>query len=1396
PGSTMAEGVENILAATEDFDIDLDELGIDIPPIGNAPTLESILNEPDAESAFDDEDDVDIFNNDAGDSSSMSSQEGILSDSKIKLNRKKDESYAIHGSILRHVILKGISSQLMSAADRVNAGMPTAIAVNSMISVGTSHGLVLVFDPKQVLKWCLGSTAVGAQYGAVSALSFNRDCTRLLCGFAKGQITMWDLTNGKLIRTITDAHPPGTAVLHVKFTDDLTIAICCDSGGSVFELEMKRLIGVRKCESKCLFSGSRGEVCIVEPLHMNYTVKDHPMKDVMILAMASFSKVLLVRLRPQLKVMFAHPLKGDPATLPLLAWQFVIIQVSQKDRVIDPVLAFGRDQTIHFYQVVCNSPEDIKMCPLQKMELSYKLMSISWMNSRTLVTIDSLEKVHVIDVRTEEEIEVIDISGIELVYGTSYFKSLATGGNVSKALAYAGERACYNSIVSYTSQLILLGTKSVHVMTMRKWDERINVLVKQNNYKDALALAQSFYSNKARAVVGLAGNIQRRKVVVAEKMLQLLHDFVDRSMTTDCPQRGSIQELESHYLDVVPVCVDYCLNLDRMDILFGEIYEKFSADMIAHGFFLECLEPYILSDRLVFITPVVMKDFVNHYEQKGMLQDVEACIVHLDIASLDIHQVVILCWSHGLYDAILYVYNKGMNDYTTPLEELLRLLRAAVITGKQLTDEQIKLGNKLLVYISCCLAGRAYPLGDIPEHLVSVVKEDVTKSITCLHTKNPDSDEPVYPHLKSLLQFDTREFLNVLALAFEEEEFNTEDGVNQRQRIVDILLQIMVESVGFTPSQIGMLFTFLARLMARHENKIMVNRLLFEQVLEFLSKPGEGSRHEEREQALLELLHAGGFQQFDEKRLLTLAENAKFFRVCELLYQKQRRFDKILSCYWNDPARQDAAFNYIEVVMLSAEYTAAEKQSVEIEACSHIQELVGIDAGKTAQLVLVGFNNPLSDTIGKLEPNPELLYKFLHGVFEYKESNGSAIYSEKQITLEANIHERFIDLMCQHEPNSVYTYLKGAEGYRLEETLNICRRRQVTDATAYLLEKAGDIHGAFNIILENLQHKLDGLTGLLIEQAKNNTTNDDIPISMSSVQSSLTVLIQLCQRNTGKMNEQDRESLWFPLLETMMAPYRKVKDLVDKDCLQEFKEMTRHVLNSMSGYISLPAILQKIMQDPTYSTGKFEEIKDLILGMLETYNYEKTLLNTCNSLLNHDLHAQLTSLTRVATRGYIARSNSCSLCNKTFSASTDNDTAIVFKCSHAYHIPCLQSTGSSHMVDGEEQWVCYLCNSSKRGVAPSSRIQRLSSKDGTQQAPSIKPDKTKKEVYINPQQIQAIDNLKKSQKTRSRLVVLHELSKMDTAASKSSKQSRSGSSILSNENFQLRLAAPPGFDRD
>lgn len=57
-----------------------------------------------------------------------------------------------------------------------------------------------------------------------------------------------------------------------------------------------------------------------------------------------------------------------------------------------------------------------------------------WLNPRTMVLMDSGEKVHVVDRPSQEELETLDLAEVQLVYNSSHFKSLATGGNVSQAL--------------------------------------------------------------------------------------------------------------------------------------------------------------------------------------------------------------------------------------------------------------------------------------------------------------------------------------------------------------------------------------------------------------------------------------------------------------------------------------------------------------------------------------------------------------------------------------------------------------------------------------------------------------------------------------------------------------------------------------------------------------------------------------------------------------------------------------------------------------------------------------------------------------------------------------------------------------------------------------------------
>jgi vacuolar protein sorting-associated protein 8 len=38
-------------------------------------------------------------------------------------------------------------------------------------------------------------------------------------------------------------------------------------------------------------------------------------------------------------------------------------------------------------------------------------------------------------------------------------------------------------------------------------------------------------------------------------------------------------------------------------------------------------------------------------------------------------QVVRLCREHGLYGALIYLFNQGLNDFRTPLEELLSVIQ-------------------------------------------------------------------------------------------------------------------------------------------------------------------------------------------------------------------------------------------------------------------------------------------------------------------------------------------------------------------------------------------------------------------------------------------------------------------------------------------------------------------------------------------------------------------------------------------------------------------------------------------------------------------------------------------------------------------------------------------------
>ncbi|XP_034145557.1 vacuolar protein sorting-associated protein 8 homolog isoform X3 [Esox lucius] len=1391
----------------------IDDKEFDIPQVDTPPTLESILNEPEEEEEPFILEDTSLMNTESIDAHSCETSSLASSDSgdrtHLKRKRKTLELHtAIHGSVLRHSILKGISAQIVSAADKVDAGLPTAVTVSGVIVVGTSHGLALVFgkDLNQALRLCLGSTATGAEYGAVSALSINHDCTRLLCGFAKGQITMWDLANGKLLRTITDANPPGSAILHVKFTDDPTLAVCNDSGGSVFELAFRRVMGMRTCDSRCLFSGSKGEVCNVEPLHTPPDLKDHPITQYSLLAMASLTKILVIGLKPSLKVWMTFPYgKADPSSIPQLAWQFVPVQ-----KAVNPVLAFCRGVTVHFLLVKKDDSGTIHVIKQRQLQLDCDIISLSWIDSRTLVAVDSGEKLRVVDRPSQEELETIDM-----------------------AEALVGEKACYQSVCSYAGQIVILGTKSAHVMTLRSWRERVDFLLKQERFVEALSLAWSFHEGTAKAVLGLFGDPAKRKGVVADKMVEILFQYVEHSLKK-CPEHGKIQVMEQHFLDVVPVVVDYCLLLQRTDLLFSQLYGRLGENCVARGVFLESLEPYIVSERLGCLNAAVMKDLLAHLQDNNMMDSIGNCLVHMDITSLDIQQVVQMCWTNQLYDAMIYVFNRGINDYINPMEKLFQVITPPLRQGRALTDEQVVMGNKLLVYISCCLAGRAYPLGDIPEDLVSQVKNQVFEFLIGVHSADAGPDEDMYPYIRTLLHFDTREFLNVLALVSQDwateqgtttptlrtttratptlgevssslqkhrdnvltfEDFkNDKQALEYQQRIVDILLKVMVENSDFTPSQVGCLFTFLARQLAKPDNTLFVNRKLFDQVLEFLCCPDDDSRHTERQQVLLELLQAGGVVQFDEGRLLRLAEKAEFYQICEFLYEQKHQYDKIIDCYLRDPLRKGEVFNYIHNLLSIPGYSSEEKQCVWNKALQHIQELVTLDPAKSADLVVVHFPEEVGPIITQLQDD-HLVFQFLRCLLDLREGP----HPQALLKLSPDLNELHISLMCRFAPRQLTDFLKSSQEYRLEEAIQITKQNQLHEATAYLLEKKGDAHGAFQVLLKTLKVKLCALTEGGGAQQRSGEECEGGAV-LRRVEEGLRDIIALCHRSSQSLNPQQREVLWFPLLEAMMSPQKLLKGPDARPTSEALKELTMNVLNRMSSFIPLPAIIQRILQDPVYGKGKLAEIQGLILGMLETFNYEQTLLETTTSLLNHDLHWSLSHLRAVVSKGLHPRQDQCNICLQQYKRRHDSpEQIIVFSCGHLYHCHCLQRKGRSQMDPRLFQaWSCYKCTSSQggrggdRGALETGRGRNTSLAQTSRTAVGdVK--KVFVETTLDPQQSQSWDQLRSLYRGPSRLAILSEISHChgnEKSGLLNPAQPGTGS-IFHSENFQLKLSPPP-----
>ncbi|XP_070163197.1 vacuolar protein sorting-associated protein 8 homolog isoform X5 [Polyergus mexicanus] len=1016
-------------------------------------------------------------------------------------------------------------------------------------------------------------------------------------------------------------------------------------------------MGVRGCDSRCLFSGSKGEVCTLEPLLLNH-LPSHPLKNYTLVAMATLSKVIVVCIRPRMRVVLSHSLTGAPIAPPQLSWQLVVIQTADGSRVIDPVLALARDNVVHFYQVYTEIGSRVKLSPLRRMTLPYMITNLRWLNPRSLIVLDNQEKLHLLDVRAQDNLETLDMSRVGISYASSHFKGLSTGGNVSKAMALAGERACYNTVIVFGTQLLLLGTKSLHVICIRTWTERLQHLVMQKRFSEALALGLSFYQDKGKAVIGLRGSKQRRRQIARDKVCEVLIQYMDE--LNQCMMNENVD-----YDMIVLTCVDYCIQLENLDLLFGKLWDIVFESEGLKTSYLHALENPLLDGSLQSkLPPLIVQQLMTLYDQENKVDSLEAIIVLLNVDCLDIHQVTTICRRRGLWEALIYLQTTALGDFTAPIHQLVPVLQNLLHDPiAALSRDCIKLGNAILVYTSCCLAGRGFPKNELPEGVPQKAKADILRALLSQHSSLANDMERQYPYLRTLLQFDAKGFLDVIAIAFQEPEFTSEMGLRHRQRLIDILLSIVMPTTPLTPKNVDYITTeqqFMVLIFVANEvseSTVILESSMLKKIIDVLCIDSYVELLKdfkiERENAVLGLLHFKKLCNISDNALLNLANRASFIRVAELLYSAREDWIAVCKCMILDSSRHHDIWPWLG---------SLPTVSLEQVVSTHASNLVTINAGQFAMIIAMRMQNKINVILQNLDNNLSLEYKLLGALYQITQ------YKEEDVSLELTTEhlERYLALMCELEPKYVVAHLRGPHGCRLDEALKIVQRWNCKDAEAVMLEKLGNYQDAFNLLLKEFENQLE-----MYQQDK---------ASESETVHAAAQLAGICRRSAGNLD-------WMPLVEAAFRSHSENnKNKMDKLS----GKLLRLILESLSGTSILSNILEQILRNPLATSGTMGDIRQLLSGVLIQSRYEQILVETTARLVSLELHKALEKSLRNAGRACGTISVTCPVCRQLLSHCSDY--AVVFSCGHGYHSACLGEPKSCYKCLNIKGWTPIVTN--------------------------------------------------------------------------------------------------------
>ncbi|KAF2736629.1 hypothetical protein EJ04DRAFT_153543 [Polyplosphaeria fusca] len=745
--------------------------------------------------------------------------------------------------VVRWTKLKKITGQIFSEVGKRNFGRATCLNVTASLAVGTSKGVILVFDYQQVLKSIIGPGTKAIECGPVTALAISADHSTVAGGHATGHIFTWELARpakpflhippldqNTLDDRKSDGHISGNCILHIGFLGTRhTALVSADDGGMAFShlatrglgaiartVKITRILGRYPLSATSLEKPRKpSSVLAFAPLPLGNV--EQPTDDMGLTALLTPYLLVVVSTTPlaQTQHKASRPKEIAPhSTLSgCLAW---FPAVKLKNPSGEPNKAVSKTKLVYCWSniltildVECvvspptekEKPTELNFRPRSRWRSEEAIVAVQWLSRSVLGVLTISQRLIILEDNTLRMTDSFDLIHKHIYHSDLFSQQLRPVvehlDEEDTSMHGVVADAFYMSFRAYKGRLFLLGFNDVSIGTLSNWADRLVALMEDGDFIAAIGLATSYYvGDTDKLTVGLPDDDKTRHVMVQEKLLEMISASLRYAFSRE-DDTGS-EARNQRLLNLASACFTGCMSMEELDFLFEDVYDAFEDGSTEQVFF-ETLEPYILDGQVTSVPPNVLKDLITTYASRGRAAKLEDIICRLSSDTMDINQIATLCQQYNLYDALIYVWTRAIGDFITPLTNILTLIKLLDFDRSEDETQNVYLASamKVFPYLSYTFTGRVYPGGDFMDNDQAYSsKKDMYRFLfsgknlawppgsgDLFLTRTDKGEEPSFPYLRMVLGFDAASVMSMLNEAFEDNFLNGDQDVSNGQHI-------------------------------------------------------------------------------------------------------------------------------------------------------------------------------------------------------------------------------------------------------------------------------------------------------------------------------------------------------------------------------------------------------------------------------------------------------------------------------------------------------------------------------------------------------------------------------------------------------------------------------------